>query len=449
MSSDIAIRINDIKKCFFVYKRPLDRVWQLILGRRGKLFKEVWALKGISFDVMRGEAIGIIGRNGSGKSTLLEILSDTITETSGEVIVNGRVAALLELGAGFNPEFTGRENIYTNAAIMGIPDRVITERFDEIVEFSEIREYIDQPVKTYSSGMYIRLAFAVAINMDPDILIVDEALSVGDIRFQRKCFRKFEELKKSGKTIIFVTHATDLVVNHCDRAVFIDSGNVMQIGTSREVVNAYLDFMFGHTATAGEKTGSQKSRLPYKMIPLAGFMSGLNQDPNIDGCSQRRNYNPTEHRWGDQSAMILDYLVKADSSIDPMLCRNGEQIDIYVIVYFRKKVLAPIYGLTVKTVDGVEVYGANTRKKKMGVQGKQANEYSVLHFRFDCKLLAGDYFISLGVASDDEVHDHLPLDRRYDLIHLRIEDDGESFGIADLGMQIKEISVEEDNVVTL
>ncbi len=324
---------------------------------------------------------------------------------------------------------------------MGIADEVVQQRLDAIIEYSELRDYFDQQVKTYSSGMYVRLAFAVAINMDPDILIVDEALSVGDIRFQRKCFRTFEEFKKAGKTILFVTHATDLVINHCDRAVFLDRGELKQIGEPREVVNAYLDFLFG-----SDHAGPLENIPNYKNGPphapkLAGILSALNVDPSIDGCVRRRSYNPTEYRWGDQRAKILDYLLKYDDILDPGICQNDSVIDIYTVIYFIEDVEEPIYGLTVKTVDGVDVYGANTRKMNQKMCPKQAGEYSVIKFSIHSRLVAGDYFMSIGVARDDAVHDHVPMDRRYDMIHVRIEDDGMSFGIADLGMRVAEMAI--------
>jgi len=313
MSSDLAITVNDVSKCYRVYRKPLHRLQEKILGGRKRLCREVWALRNVTLEVKQGETLGIIGRNGSGKSTLLELISDTLTPSSGAIEVNGRIAALLELGAGFNPEFTGRENVYLNAAIIGIPKEEMEERYPKIVEFSEIGSFIDQPVKTYSSGMYVRLAFAVAINLDPEILIVDEALSVGDVRFQRKCFRKFQELQKRGKTILFVTHATDLVIAHCSRAIFLDGGEVRDMGEPRDVVHSYLNFLFGKQGGANEEArrASSESRGGDEISESPdGLAAKLPGNAGNDGCVKRIGYNASEYRWGDRRAMIVDYLLQ-------------------------------------------------------------------------------------------------------------------------------------------
>ena len=247
MSSELpvnAICINGIGKEYRIYRRPLDRMVELLSRGRKQRHARFQALDDISFEIRQGETIGLIGPNGSGKSTLLEILCGTLTPTSGTVTCSGRIAALLELGAGFNPDFTGRENVYLNASIMGIDPKRVAEKFEEVEAFAGIGSYIDRPVKTYSSGMYVRLAFAAAINMDPDILVVDEALSVGDISFQRKCYRHFQEMQRKGVTILFVTHAMELIRAHCHRAVYIAGGKVRALGDPREVVHQYLNDTF-------------------------------------------------------------------------------------------------------------------------------------------------------------------------------------------------------------
>ena len=427
MSSEAVIRLRGVSKCYRVFPRPVDRIRQFLVRGR-KLYREVWALRDVDLDVRRGETLGIVGRNGSGKSTLLEIIADTNTPTSGVVEVQGRVAALLELGAGFNPEFTGRENIYTNGAILGIPEARLRQQEASIIEFAELAPYIDQPVKTYSSGMYVRLAFAVAVHLDPDILIVDEALSVGDIRFQRKCFRKFEELKQRGKTIIFVTHATDLVVNQCDRAVFLEGGAIRMEGAPRDTVNAYLDYLFGGGAGALPVPAAPRGQPP-------ADRRVLNRDPALDQCPARRSYNPTEYRWGDGTARIIDYLLVCQGEVDVTQCPQGAPLDLYVSVHFTRPAGSVIYGLTVKTVDGITVYGSNNRLLGQRVLVDRAGEVAVVRFRLTLDLAGGDYFISLGVVRERDAQDHQPLDRRYDLIHLRVEGNGKGFGIADLKLQ--------------
>lgn len=442
MSSDIAISVNNVSKCFHTYQKPLHRITQKAVGKRKQLYREFWALRDVTFDVLKGETFGIIGKNGSGKSTLLEIITDTLTATGGDVAVDGRIAALLELGAGFNPDFTGRENVFLNGAIMGVSKQEIEARYNDVVAFSEIGDFVDQPVKTYSSGMYVRLAFAAAINMDPDILIVDEALSVGDIRFQRKCFRKFEELKKAGKTILFVTHSTELINAHCDKAVFLDSGRIKKLGPPKEVVHAYLDFLFGADKDGKDEIAKiEKGEGITKSWQGSGIeeLQYLNSDPNIDGCAKRKTYNDSEYRWGDGRARIIDYLVLVDGRRDPVICRTGERVDVLMKIFFKEPIEDLIYGLTVKTVDGLTVYGANTREKELAVARHTAGEYAVVRFSFENRLITGNYFVSLGVAKDDPEVDNAAIDRRYDLFNICVEGEKGVFGVADLGMRIEEV----------
>ena len=259
-SAELAIRASGLGKAYQLYQRPMDRLLDLVWPKSQGRFDSFWALQDVNFEITRGQTVGIIGRNGSGKSTLLEIIANTLQATTGEVEVNGRIAALLELGAGFNPEFTGRENVLMNAAIMGIPEETIHAKMEEIVAFANIGEHIHHPVKTYSSGMYVRLAFATSIHMDPEILIVDEALAVGDIGFQRKCFREFERFKEQGKTILFVTHAVELIRTYCDSAIFLHDGKVRMQGDPRDVVHDYLDMLFGgDSAQAGSPSLQDES----------------------------------------------------------------------------------------------------------------------------------------------------------------------------------------------
>lgn len=240
---DPAILAHRLSKCYQLYARPKDRLKQLIWGQRRQYYQELWALREIDLAIMPGEVIGIIGKNGSGKSTLLQLICGTLTPTTGKVQINGRLAALLELGAGFNPEFTGRENIWMNAAIIGLTQQEIADRIEQIIDFSEIRHFIDQPVKTYSSGMYVRLAFSIAISVDPDILIIDEALSVGDGAFARKSFNRIMQLRDSGKTILFCSHSLFQIESLCNRAFWINQGKLMAEGDVKQVVTAYQQFL--------------------------------------------------------------------------------------------------------------------------------------------------------------------------------------------------------------
>src|SRR5437870_8937875 len=250
-SEEIAVRVSDLSKCYHIYDRPPDRLKQSVLPKLQRLirkpprqyYRAFWALKDVSFEVKKGESVGIIGRNGSGKSTLLQLICGTLSPTSGSVETNGRVAALLELGAGFNPEFTGRENVYMNGAVLGLSQEEIDARFDDIAAFADIGDFIDQPVTTYSSGMYVRLAFAVSINVQPEILLVDESLSVGDIYFQQRCMRKIRQMKQEGKTIVFVSHDMAAVKNLCDSALWLEHGEIRELGPPDDVVGQYLAAM--------------------------------------------------------------------------------------------------------------------------------------------------------------------------------------------------------------
>jgi lipopolysaccharide transport system ATP-binding protein len=408
----------------------VDRVREVISLRRRKYHAEFWALKDVSFGVERGETLGLVGPNGSGKSTLLEIICGTLTASRGKFEVNGRVAALLELGAGFNPEFSGRENVLLNAAIQGISREEIESRFDEIEDFAGIGEFIEHPVKMYSSGMYVRLAFAAAIGMEPEILIVDEALAVGDIRFQRKCYRHFHKLQSRGTTIIFVTHAVEIVRSHCDRAILLNEGKIDSIGAPKDVIHDYLELMF---APDRRKVLEESGR-----VSLQTASKLTSRDIFPDGCRLRRTYNPDEFRWGNGAAEIIDYLIETPHGKDPVTFECGEAIELLMKVYFHESIKDAIYGLTIRTVDGVLIFGANTRSRQIETNRRAKNETAEIRFRFTLNLLPGDYFLSLGVAQDDDAVDNLALDRRYDLINIVVSGGPDDLGFAELNLSIDE-----------
>jgi len=265
------ITVTQVTKCYQSYQKPIHRLWQSF-AKNKKFYQEFWALKGVDLTVKKGETVGIVGKNGSGKSTLLQIIAGILQPTSGRFETHGRISALLELGAGFNPEFTGMENARLNASIMGLSRDEFHEKLPDIVEFCGLGEFLHRPVKTYSSGMFVRLAFAVAINMNPDILIVDEALAVGDVRFQRKCFRRLDELKEKGVSILFVTHSTDSVLKYCDRAIMLDEGELKMTGTPKQVVQTYLEMMFASDV---------KVNKPEQIVPQD---YNVDFDPTVDNC---------------------------------------------------------------------------------------------------------------------------------------------------------------------
>lgn len=452
MSSEHAIQVHNLSKCYSIYEAPRDRLKQFILPRLHSMvgrappryFREFWALKDVSFEVERGETVGIIGRNGSGKSTLLQLICGTLTPTSGRIQTNGRIAALLELGSGFNPEFTGRENVYMNAALLGLSEAEIVDRFDHIVAFADIGEFIEQPVKTYSSGMVVRLAFAVQSQVDPDILVVDEALSVGDAKFQAKCFERLTQLKNAGTSILLVTHSSEQVVTHCSRAILFDYGVPIERGEPRRVVNRYMDLLFGkgpqvkgiqETETTESEVGAEMANLRdarHSRYPLS---------MGADAFATRAGYNPHEYRWGDRAAAILDYYLAADDEAYPSGISVGQTITLALSVRFLAELVRPILGITIKTKEGVTVYGVNSETLTVDDFKRLGQKDSVVQVEaiFRCRLAPGDYFVSLGIATRHG-QDIIPHDRRYDSIHLQVRPDPTFFGLADLNLNLRTVS---------
>ncbi len=428
MCSEIAIKVENLGKCYHIYDKSRDRLLQMLMRGRKQYFHEFWALKNVSFEVKQGETVGIIGHNGSGKSTLLQMICGTLNPTTGNVQTYGRIAALLELGSGFNPEFTGRENIYMNAAVLGLTGEEIDEKYESIEKFSGIADFIDQPVKTYSSGMVVRLAFSVQAQVDPDILIVDEALAVGDALFQAKCFNRLKQLKDRGTSILLVTHSSEQIVTHCSHAILLDHGIAIEAGEPRHIVNRYMDLLFG---TNSHKWIKKEATQVEEIIPS----DSLNYFE--DKFSTRTGYNPNEYRWGDGTAAILDFYLAADGTPYPSTVIVGQTITLMATLRFFTNLLCPIMGITIKTKEGVTVFGANSQTlgldefHSLGKQGKVA----VAKALFCCRLGPGDYFISLGIATrqGDNV---IPHDRRYDAIHLQVLPAPHFFGLIDLDIKL-------------
>jgi len=454
-SDDYAISVRDVSKCFYTYDKPSDRLKQSIVPRFQRRFgvpvttygKEFWALRNIDFDVSKGETVGIVGRNGSGKSTLLQIICGTLSPSAGQVETRGRVAALLELGSGFNLEFTGRENVYLNAAVLGLTHDEVDQRFDAIAGFADIGDFIDQPVKTYSSGMAVRLAFAVQAQVDPDILIVDEALSVGDARFQAKCFERLRQLKNNGTSILLVTHASEQVVTHCNRAILLDQSRVEMIGASRPVINRYLDILFGRDkrletapTPAVELPGPADLKVP------AGKDCGPSLVFDSDVYATRAGFNAHEYRWGDGGASLLDFHLAANGREFPNSIESGEDVVLYLAIRFNRLIVNPILGFTVKTKEGVTVYGTNSYLLDCpGVQNTGAEgSHARACLRFVNRLAAGDYFISIGVASREGI-DITPHDRRYDSIHFVVASTPALLGLIDLAITMDIDQVQDDD----
>jgi lipopolysaccharide transport system ATP-binding protein len=366
----------------------------------------------------------------------LQIICGTLTPTTGSVQTQGRIAALLELGSGFNPEFSGRDNVYMNAALLGLSKAEIDAKYESIVEFADIGDFVDQPVKTYSSGMTVRLAFAVQAQVEPDILIVDEALAVGDAKFQARCFDRLRQLKDNGTSILLVTHSTEQIVTHCSRAILLSDGGVLEAGEPRQVANRYLDLLFGkeRKAIAAAAPVGVASAPPSRAASY-----GL--DHLDDVFATHPGYNPHEYRWGDGAASILDFYLAADGEAYPAVIESGQMVTLGISVRFLSELVRPILGVTIKTKEGVTVYGVNSETldvEEFKMLGRSSSVASV-EIVFCCRLAPGDYFVSLGLATK-QGEDVTPHDRRYDSIHLQIGPSNSFFGLVDLGLSFRNIS---------
>jgi lipopolysaccharide transport system ATP-binding protein len=428
-SDNVVISARNLTKTYRVYNNPFHRVRQALDFSGRKYYQEFTALNDLSFDIHKGETIGIVGRNGSGKSTLLQLMCGIRKPSSGFVRVNGRISALLELGAGFHPEFTGRENVYMQGAIMGMSRKEMDRRFSEIEAFADIGIFIEQAVKTYSSGMFLRLAFAVAVSVDPDILVVDEALAVGDSRFQSKCFRRLEVMKNAGTTILMVSHSLEQITRLCDTVLLIDNGRLVDKGDPGTMVNQYLNLLFeGALANHGQNIAETKH---------IDYLADFNDDDIQERYNLRPAYNPNEYRWGNRSAMILDFLIQADNK-DHVAYVGCNEITIVVKlkVLFRQAVSHPIFGLVIKTKDGTNLCSINSVGQTEISGPRKPNELVFLHFSLTPHLAPGDYFISVGVANDggEEI---VPLDRRYDSIHLKVVGQTSQTGVVNMSPEIR------------
>jgi lipopolysaccharide transport system ATP-binding protein len=420
MSCDgVAIRVRDVSKHYFLYGRPQDRLKQSIVPRLQRLagrqpakyYRDFAALGGVSFEVKRGETVGIIGRNGSGKSTLLQIICGTLQPSSGSVEVNGRIAALLELGAGFNADYTGRENVYLNAAILGLARPEIDARFDAIAAFADIGAFIDQPVKTYSSGMYVRLAFATAINVDPDILVVDEALAVGDEAFQRKCYARIEEIQARGGTILFVSHAVQTIVQLCSRALLIEGGELLLQGRPKTVTNIYqrLVNLNGAAARALRTKivlAAERSGQVDGMEFNASEMMGNAKENSIDRAS-----GPLPLETLDTSlaaspivvndpcgATLRDIRIETDRGLAVNVLDNGRHYNLCYSADFGTEARNVGFGVGVRIASGVKIFGAATDLSPFHiVRHVPAGRTYHVRFRFECILTPGTYFVNAGI----------------------------------------------------
>lgn len=398
------VHVERVAKCYQIYAQPQDRLKQALHRRVRRLlplqdrqfFREFWALRDVSFSVGRGETVGILGRNGSGKSTLLQIICGTLASTAGEVRTNGRIAALLELGAGFNPEFTGRENVLLNASILGIEPESMEERLAKVIEFSGLGDHIDQPMKTYSSGMHARLAFSAAIHVDPAILIVDEALSVGDAGFQLKCMMRMRELQEDGVTILFVSHDTGSVIRLCDRAMVLDQGRVVSDSPDPLRCVKLYDRI------------TRKVAMPNLDRPKAEDLVAHDYGNELQGMK--------ETRLGSQEAQYLSVQFLAENGEERHVFQSGEEIQIRALIHAERHFERVVSGFTLKNRSGVDVWGDNTLYA--GLEVALEPGMTSITYRFRLTVPEDEYFLYIGLA--DISGERMELDQRWPVRRLTV-----------------------------
>ena len=397
---NIAIQVTNVEKVYKLYDKPSDRIKEALGLGRGKHHTEHHALKGVDLTIRQGECVGIIGTNGSGKSTILKIITGVLNPTRGDVVVNGRISALLELGAGFNMEYNGIENIYLNGTMIGFSEKEIDEKMDAILEFADIGEYVYQPVKTYSSGMFVRLAFAVAINIEPEILIVDEALSVGDVFFQAKCYHKFEEFKEMGKTIVFVSHDLSSISKYCDRVVLLNQGTKLGEGRPKEMIDIYKQVLVGQYAAPEAENGRLLDDEDLRRAAAGGSTAANGARAVGDAAAADHTQtgggtveNPELLEYGSKKAVIEEYYITDDKDTRTSAILKGNMFTIHMRVKMMEDIQAPIFAFTIKNVRGTEITGTNTMFEKAFLESVAAGEKCEVAFTQRMNLQVGDYLL--------------------------------------------------------
>ena len=434
-TKQLAIHVEGLNKVYRLYDHNRDRLVDSLGLARKKRYREHFALNGVDLDVYQGECVGIIGTNGSGKSTILKIITGVLNPTSGTVQVNGRISALLELGAGFNYEYNGIENVYLNGTMIGFSEKEIDEKLQDILDFADIGDYVYQPVKTYSSGMFVRLAFAVAINIDPEILIVDEALSVGDVFFQAKCYRKFEEFKKKGKTILFVSHDLSAISKYCDRAVLLNQGVKLGEGSPKEMIDAYKQVLVGQ----------------YETPKATENVPDLTADPQVRDALERQQQeqkgehpqagvNPETLEYGTKEAEICEYFLTDQNGVRTTAILKGDPFTMHMRVKIHQDLPAPIFALSIKNIKGVEITGTNTMFEKSFLDSVKAGQTLEITFSQRMLLQGGDYLISLGVTGYEK-DEFTVYHRLYDVLNITVVSDKDTVGYFDMEskVEVKEI----------
>lgn len=420
--TDQVIRCENISKVYKLYDNPGNRVREALGLSKKKLYKEHFALSDICMDIHKGECVGIIGTNGAGKSTLLKIITGVLNPSSGTVEVNGKISALLELGAGFNMEYTGIENIFINGRMTGFTKNEVEKKLQSILDFADIGDFVYQPVKTYSSGMFVRLAFAVAINIEPDILIVDEALAVGDVFFQAKCFKKFEEFKNQGKTILFVSHALGTIQKYCDRVVLLNKGRKMAEGTPKKIIDLYnkqLADDVKENKEAASRAGKQA------------------RDKELDEkWNEKMVTNPKALEYGDKSAEIIDFCVRDEKGNITNNIIKDTYFEIMMKVRFNETIKDPIFAFTIKDLKGTELTGTNNKLQEMNIDEVERGSIKCITFRQKMILQSYEYLLCLGCTGfqGGELNVY---HRLYDACNISVLANRDTVGIFDIASEIE------------
>ena len=416
--SKIAISVKNLTILYKLYDKPIDRLKETLSITKKKYHREHYALRDISFDVKKGESVGIIGTNGSGKSTILKIITGVLNQTSGELKVKGKISALLELGAGFNLEYTGMENIYLNGTMMGYTKEEIKKKLDNIINFADIGEFINQPVKTYSSGMFVRLAFAVAINIDPEILIVDEALSVGDVFFQAKCYKKFQEFRDMGKTIIFVSHDLKSVSKYCDKVILLNKGIFIEEGNPKKVIDTYKKILVNQFDKEIKNEKEKEKNVESKVL-----------------WKSKMNLYSNKLEYGNKDAEIIDFGILDENNILTNTVNKNESFRIKMKVRFNKKIQEPIFAFTIKDIKGNEITGTNTMIEEVYFKNPERNDVVEVEFEQIMNLQGGEYLLSLGCTGFKD-GDFTVYHRLYDVCSISVVSSKDSVGFYDMNSKV-------------
>ena len=408
MDKNLAIKVENVTKTYKLYDRPVDRLKESLSRRQ--YHRPFNALNDVSFEVEKGTTVGIIGTNGSGKSTMLKIITGVLSQSGGTVETEGNISALLELGAGFNMDYTGIENIYMNGTMMGFTRTQMDEKLDDILEFAEIGDFVYQPVRTYSSGMFVRLAFALAINVDPDILIVDEALSVGDVFFQAKCYKRMEEIRQNGTTILMVTHDMGSIIKYCDKVIVLNKGDKVAEGPAGEMVDLYKKILAGKYGKEEEETEEE---------PL----------------SSQITVNPNRTEYGDGRARIIDFGLFDEKGEATNLLLKGEYFTIREKIRFHENIAAPIFTYTIKDRKGTELTGTNTMYETADVPPAKPGDVYEVEFRQKMTLQGGDYLLSMSCTSF-EGGVHTVYHRLYDVANITVISNKNTVGVFDMESEV-------------